>query len=294
MTRSTVDNLSFGRKLLLAAFGISAIAGPVMLGLLSTPRIRAQSLQQTAAPLPTFDVASVKRTRLVARSGGEGESRASIIVTNGNLIIRNCNLRDCIEWAYRVKNYQILGPGWLNTEKYDISAKADGLVPEDQLRLMFQRLLAERFHLVLHHEPRPSPVYALLVGRNGPKMHESEADSSSVKFAPPGLRLIFQKEPLSQLADTLSTLAFMDRPVVDMTGRGGIYDFTLDLRELMESGKSPMAVTVDQKGSGDLTGAVGPSIFTVLGEQLGLRLEPRKAPLDVLIVDGAMRTPTEN
>jgi uncharacterized protein (TIGR03435 family) len=283
MTQTTVDKLSFGRKLLLAAFGISAIAGPVMFGLSSTPRIGAQSLQQTVAPLPTFDVASVKRTRLTASSGSEDESRASITVTKGSLIIRNYNLRDCIEWAYRLKNYQILGPAWLNTEKYDISAKADGPVPEDQMRLMFQRLLAERFHLVLHREQRPSPVYALLVGRNGPKMHESEAESSSVKLAPPGLRLVFQKEPLSQLADTLSTLAFMDRPVVDMTGRDGVYDFTLDLRELMESAKSPIAVTV-----------VGPSIFTVLGEQLGLRLEPRKAPLDVLIVDGAMRTPTEN
>jgi uncharacterized protein (TIGR03435 family) len=139
-----------------------------------------------------------------------------------------------------------------------------------------------------------SPVYALVVGKSGPKLRESNADSSSVKLAPPGLRFVFQKEPMSQLADTLSTLVFVDRPIVDMTGRNAVYDFTLDLRELTGSGRSSAQESAGYPGDGAAAGVSGASIFTILREQLGLTLEPRKAPLDVLVVDHAERMPTEN
>jgi uncharacterized protein (TIGR03435 family) len=157
--------------------------------------------------------------------------------------------------------------------------------------------LADRFKLEIQRQKKVFPVYALIVAHGGAKLHTSEADVAKVGFAPPGLRLAFQKEPIWQLADTLSTLAFMDRPVIDMTGMSGQYDFMLDLTQVYRTDRQqPSAFRADSAdtGSGVSTETSASSVFTVIQEQLGLKLEPRKVPLDVLVVQHVERVPTDN
>src|SRR5581483_10438235 len=112
-----------------------------------------------------FEVASV-RPSPVANSGGEGARRESIQADPGALSMRNVSLSSSIQWAYDVRPYQISGPDWLRDQRYDIAAKADHPVKTEQLRLMLQTLLADRFQLALHHHTRDLPAFVLLVGKN--------------------------------------------------------------------------------------------------------------------------------
>ena len=220
--------------------------------------------------------------------------------------------------AYRVNDYQVLGPDWLATENFDIAAKLPDGATRAQLPEMIQSLLADRFKLVLHRDKKEFPVYALVVAKNGPKLKESPPDSGAE--ASPGAkgtvdinvtagrgggvidlgngssigygrdRLEAKKVTLSALAGAVERL--LDRPVVDMTGIGGTYDFSLayswdELRSLVRSTSG---------GARELPANAadpGDSIFTSLAA-FGLKLEPRKAPIEVVVVDRIERTPTEN
>ena len=144
---------------------------------------------------------------------------------------------------------------------------------------MLRALLADRFRLEFHRDRKEAAVYALLPGRVSPRLQESREDTpNSMNLIRPGLRLAFRHESMAQLADMLSTLIVIGRPVLDQTGIGGFYDFTLDLRELRpEDAAEP-----------------GPSASSVISEQLGLRLEARRAPLDVLVIERAERVPIAN
>lgn len=227
---------------------------------------------------PAFDVASIKPAAL-ARVGGEGSLKESIQISPLSLTMRNISLGYCMEWAYRVKEYQISGASWTGSERYDIFARTGSPAGEGRLRLMLQTLLAERFHLVFHRDRKELPVYALLPGKDKPRLQESQPDTpNSMTLIRPGLRLTFRHESLSQLADWLSGLLVIDRPVLDETGIQGFYDFPLDLREL----RLPDAAEP------------GPSPSSALSEQLGLRLEARKAALEVLVIDHAERIPIAN
>lgn len=225
-----------------------------------------------------FDVASIKAAAL-ARAGGEGSLKESLEVSPLSLTMRNVSLSYCMEWAYRVKDYQISGASWIGSERWDIFARTGSPIAEEQLRLMLRTLLADRFHLVFHRDRKELPVYALLKGKSEPRLRESPAGSpSSMTLVRPGLRLAFRYKSMSNLADTLSTLLVIGRPVLDETGIDGFYDFTLDLRELrLPDAPEP-----------------GPSPSSVLSEQLGLRLESRKAPLEICVIDHAERIPIAN
>src|SRR5260370_32828399 len=100
---------------------------------------------------PAFEVASVKPS-LIGRAGGEGSRREKVDHTPGSITMRNASMKSCIQWAYDVKSFQVTGPGWLETERYDVAAKAADPAPEAQLRLMLQTLLADRFKVTLHRE----------------------------------------------------------------------------------------------------------------------------------------------
>ena len=273
MTHRIPMKLDFGRKLLLIAAALAAVAGPIAIGLASAPRSDAQQQQPVAGRL-AFDVASVKPSQ-IARAGGEGSRRERIDRSPGSLTMRNVSISFCIQWAYSVKFYQISGPRWLVDERYDIVAKASGSHDDGQLRLMLQTLLADRFKLKLHREKKELPVYALVVGKDGPKLRPSTADGDSDMQVAAG-SFVFQRTSMQDLADRLSDLVGVDRPVIDETGIKGVFDVTL---------KSAARAALE----GD-----GPSIFTSLREQLGLRLEPRKGRLEILVVDFADKVPTEN
>ena len=236
-----------------------------------------------AFPQARFDVASVKPSKLT----GEGRNRENVTANPGTLTMHNVSLRSALQWAYRMKEYQVSGPTWIGDERFDISAKAADPVGEPQLRGMLQNLLEERFKLAVHHEKKDLPYYVLLVAKNGPKLTPGKADGKSV-LLPKGTGLAAQDTSLGEVADLLTMIATrMNLPyVVDMTGLKGRYNFSVDGSELLRS-------ISDGKVAPD-PAAMMVGVSEILQEQLGLKAELRKGPTDVLIVDRAEKLPTEN
>lgn len=220
---------------------------------------------------PTFEVASIRRDVSGGNGGGTRLSRGGIFTAT------NSTLQALIRYGYGVKDYQIQGPGWMGTERYDIEAKAGSERSAQEVQLMLQNLLADRFGMKIRRDVRQMPVYALVVARDGPKLRESKpADSSSMSSS--NHSLMANKITLPVLSSILS--GQMDRPVLDQTGLPGTFDITLEW--------TPDAPAVADGPP------PGPSLFTALQEQLGIRLESRTGPVDLLIVDHAERIPTEN
>ena len=220
-----------------------------------------------SADAPTaFEVASVRLNR-----SDSGSSRFSS--NKGSVRSTNVSLRDFIKWAYGVKDYQVMGPDWLASQKFDIVAKAEAPVSDKQLMAMLQALLAERFKLAIHHETKERAVYELVVGKNGSRLHEVEAGPQHSTGGRGSLSA--QKMSMSQLADSLSRTVSL--PVLNMTGIKGVFD--IELKWAPDDGRD---------------NANGPSIFTALQEHLGLKLEQRKGPMEIIVVDHAQKNPTEN
>ena len=284
---------------------------------------------------PEFEVASVKpavldpggRIRVMMR-GGPGSPDPGQVTYSG------VSLKDLLTNAYGVKPFQITGPGWLDSERYDIAAKIPEGTTKEQFKLMLQNLLAERFHMTLHHETKDLPLYELVVAKNGPKMEPSAEDpsvDSKAPIAPPApgkdgfpqlpagrkgafmmrmpgrMRIAASVQTTSALADMLGNQ--VGSPVVDKTGLTGTYDYTLEFAP--EPGQGPFAglpppppPAGDAGAPGGLAGGQlpgnsanqgdAPSLFTAIQEQLGLRLEKKKGPLDTLVIDRADKVPTEN
>jgi uncharacterized protein (TIGR03435 family) len=224
-------------------------------------------------PKPTFEAASIK----VAKSGDPSDDREDIRASPGALTMRRVSLRSCIQWAYRVNGFQISGPGWLGSDRFDITAKVASPAKDDQLRLMLQLLLAERFKLALHSDQKEQQVYILTVSKGGPKFHESKGEGSS-SMAPGRFGFTAQRTSMSQLAEYLAIP--MRRPVLDRTGLTDRYDFAVDLTPYTTGNSQPQ----------DMTGMV----LTAVQDQLGLRLESQKGPIPFLVIDHAVRVPTEN
>jgi len=241
-----------------------------------------------APSTPAFDVASVKPSEL-ARMGGEGARRDKIQTTPGSLTMTNVTMTVAIQWAYHIKPFQVSGPSWLTEERYDILAKSGDTASDDRLRLMLQTLLADRFHLAVHHETREIPVYALVVGKSGAKFQKSGTDGDlEVKPGRGGKMAIeLHSVSMAQFTDFLSTSP-LQRPVLDETGLPGKYDLALDLMPYLNpDGDAKPAGPV---GLGDMAGIIA----TAIQEELGLKLESRKSPADILVVDRAEKLPSGN
>jgi uncharacterized protein (TIGR03435 family) len=129
------------------------------------------------ADIPAFDVASVK----VRQPGAAGERRGrqNIQVSPGTVTMQGVNLKTAIRWAWHVSEFQVTGPDWLDSERYEIAAKAAAPAPEEQLRLMMRALLQERFKLALHRQTKELSVFVLTVGKNGLKVQESKSEGES-------------------------------------------------------------------------------------------------------------------
>jgi uncharacterized protein (TIGR03435 family) len=228
---------------------------------------------------PAFEVASIKPNK----SGG---GMSSVRITPGQVFMENVSLRKCIALAYNVSENQdsaVAGPDWIRSEVYDIIAKFPPETPleqvrPEQVRMMLQELLADRFKLRLHRESKEVPVYALMVGKTGAKLQESASGTPS-GFSMGSGHIEGRAASMAALADRLSNASFqLGRPVLDRTGLKGAYDFTLDW-------------TPDGAQEADAT---GPSLFTAVQEKLGLRLEAQRGLAEVLVIDSMARKPTEN
>ncbi|HEY3840173.1 MAG TPA: TIGR03435 family protein [Bryobacteraceae bacterium] len=229
---------------------------------------------------PAFEVASI-RVHSFASADRVGPPIAGNRFTSGG------NLKQLIIYAWDLKVYQLFGgPAWVanpstDTDYYDIKAKAEGDEPltESRARQLMQTLLADRFQLRLHRESKEMPVYALVVGKAGPKFKDSAPDSTTGMRASVSVTTVtstFKKSQMSSLVRVLSGAA--DRPVLDQTGLTGFYDYKI------EFAGDPAAAAAESSAA---------SLFTAVQEQLGLKLEPRKAPIEILVIDHAER-PSEN
>jgi uncharacterized protein (TIGR03435 family) len=231
------------------------------------------TLPAAAQPLPRFEVASIHRNT-------NGSLNTNINVSDGGrLSIVNGSLKTLIRNAYGILSFQLANePNWIDTEMYDIEAKTatSGKISPDEFKSLLQSLLADRFHLKVHWETRESTVYALLLDKSGPKFTASLVDEKSgmnTRKGPDKATMTGTAEPMKDLASNLGNQ--LGRFAVDKTGLTGTYDFTFSW---------------DPQSTADST---GPSLFTALRDQLGLRLESQKGPVELLVIDNADR-PSEN
>jgi uncharacterized protein (TIGR03435 family) len=240
-------------------------------------------------PPAAFAVASIKPNR-------SSDDRFMLrFLPGGGLTATGVTLKMLIMNAYGVANYQIVGaPSWLGTERWDIEAKSDGPprpFQRDELDAMLQRLLENRFQLKTHRQLKKLPAYALVIAKGGTKLKPAASDS-----ARPQERFGFgsaagSNVPIPDLAWQLSL--GLGRPVLDRTGLKGGYDFTLEWTPA-PGDFSPASIGLPPRAEPPPPADPNrPSIFTALAEQLGLRLQPTKAPVEILTID-RVEEPSKN
>ncbi len=262
--------------------------------------------QPATTPL-TFEVASIKPT-------AETGFRTGIqMQPGGGLRVNGATLKMLLTVAYDVREFQIVGgPSWISSDRYDILAKTSGAGSEtqtndprqitdaqmktvrEQMQQRLQALLAERCQLVIHRETKEQSVYALLVGKNGPKIQpvETKAGGSPPRMMMGRGMVNGQGVELQMLVTVLSNQ--LGRPVLDRTGLTGRYDIKLQWTPDPGQSLTPL-------GGAPPPGAQappppdpnGPSIFTAIQEQLGLRLESQKGPVEMIVID-RVEKPSEN
>jgi uncharacterized protein (TIGR03435 family) len=263
-----------------------------------------------------FEVASIKPA-----ADQTLQVKAGLTVDGSQARFTYFSLRDYVSMAYRVKLYQITGPDWIASQRFDIAAKLPDGADRAQVLEMLQSLLVDRFQLRMHREKKEFPVYTLEVDRGGLKIKEAVQDASEgggqspINIAAGGNasgiganlgggafftfgnnRFEAGKVDMPALTDLLSR--FVDRPILDMTSLQGKYDIALDLspedyQAMLIRAAIASGVILPPQALRALEGASGDSISNSL-QKSGLRLEPRKMPLDVLVIDSIQKTPTEN
>ncbi len=267
----------------------------------------------------SFDVASIKPAAPPSARGGRSMAFSQATQDPGRLTLNNQSLTSLIMRAYRLPRYQVTAPDWMDTVRFDIAAKIPPGSTKEQIDIMLQKLLAERFHLIVHPETKEIASYDLVIGKKGPRLKETDyKEDPSRPEPPPGpikkdangfpvlnspnvvvsMRMVgshgasahmaAKAQPLSVLTNMLSRQ--LRAPVVDKTGLTAKYDFTL---EYAPQGPG-IAPAPSASGEASLPDESGAPIQTAIQEQLGLRLEAKKEPVAMLIVDKADKLPTEN
>jgi uncharacterized protein (TIGR03435 family) len=273
-----------------------------------------QSFQKLA-----FEVASIKP----AQPPPMGKMMVRMDADASMLRYTNVSLRDCIRVAFGVRDYQIEGPDWLGGDRFDMVAKLPAGSSKDQIPDMLQSLLEGRFGLKLRRATKEHAIYALVAAKGGAKLKPAEfqtaeapsgrtgnpKDQMFIMMSPEGAHLKAPSSTLANLAEMLSH--FTERPVVDMTHIQGQYDFDLvfspeNMRDMMKTPMGPMPVPPSEAGKREPQG--GPeqrpdmpadspdnagTIFDAV-QHYGLKLEPRRAPLEILVIEHVNKMPNEN
>jgi uncharacterized protein (TIGR03435 family) len=245
-------------------------------------------VKMAADAKPAFEVATIKPSD-PARPGQIVTLRGAEVITT------NTTVHDLINLAYWLHPKQLTGgPAWTESDKYDLTGKPDapGQPSVDQMKLMIQKLLADRFQLKFHSEKRELSVYAVRIAKTAAKIVRSQDDPKGLPGfffgrAASGTTLTFRNSPMSQVTAILQN--FLDRPVVDQSGLSEKYDFTvtftLDPAQAARLGGPPIPAADNPDAA--------PDVFTAFQQQLGLKLESTKAPVNVLVVDHVEK-PSEN
>jgi uncharacterized protein (TIGR03435 family) len=269
------------RQLVCALLCTAAV--PLIYGALHAPQALARSPQTTAASLPSFEVAAIRP------NPGPWHVLEEYSSSGPRLTLEAYTIAELIEEAYDLKDYQVTlaephARPMMYDAFYNIAAKAegDGTPTKDEFRQMLQTLLGQRFNLKFHRETKEMPVYALVVGKNGPKFKESAPDAAfSGYFGVNGRNqnMTLVKVTMEFLADHISGNFGMDRPILNETGLTGTYDIKFE------------ATPEFRIARGSEPGAI--SVFTAVQEQLGLKLQPTKGPVKILVIDHVEK-PSEN
>jgi uncharacterized protein (TIGR03435 family) len=302
--------------------------------LLASGTVWAQS-----TPAPTFDVASVRPAAPIQQQIASGQLRVGATITDGRVDLRSVSLADLVAMAYRIKPFQLSGPEWIRTERYDLQATLPPGANKEQVPEMLQTLLTGRFKLRIRREEREHSVYALVqaadghalkpsvtsaaqpanpsdgastldvggqqvhVTSDGRSMSATGPDGASVRAtrsSDGAMQMMLGNITLARLADTLTT--FVDRPVIDATGLEGGYDVSLQLRQedvmaAVQNAARQAGLTLPvlpgAAAPGQAADPTGSSIFSSV-EQLGLRLEPRRMPMETIVVESADKVPIAN
>jgi uncharacterized protein (TIGR03435 family) len=324
----------------------------VCLGLLVATAGMAQTAPAGGETLE-FEVASIKPFVPPAPQGGRmmafGGVRGGPGTDDpGHVTANGVTLKNLLMRAYNVKSYQITGPAWIDSERYAISAKVPAEATKEQVLVMWQTLLAQRFQLKFHRETKELPVFEVVVAKGGPKLKESTPEPEVPKeqpAKPPDAPNIARRMSLGadgcpaaqggrggtmmmmmpgrfRMCATNCTMEMLvnfltgqvSRPIFDKTGLTGKYDFRL---EFAPDGNNNMGMLMPPPGGGAMAGAASggpppdggggigpmgppqnqepaPPIATAFQNQLGLKLEPKKAPVEILIIDAGEKTPVEN
>jgi uncharacterized protein (TIGR03435 family) len=232
-----------------------------------------------------FDVATIKP------SAPEATGTQFFFNKGGGFTATNISVRDLLQQGYDVRGFQITGePAWARTEKWDISAKVEGLPPMTdiaQLRPLLRALLADRFQLKVHSATKEMPLFSLVVAKAGPKLTANSGKPGPRVGVSAG-RITTTKVSLSDFIGLLSRM--VGRPVIDRTGLTGVYDITLIWSPDARAKVHPPGAEPDTAALEDPS---GPSIFTAIQEQLGLRLESTKGLAEMLVID-AVEKPSAN
>lgn len=292
VTESLPDKLIRCRKIMLGACGAALSIGLLMFGFVEAHGDATRPQQMAGRPALSFEVASIKVSDCKC-------GRLSIGFHSDQFGTVGTTLKSLIDYAYDLQSPQVLGgPSWVDSIKYDINAKIDDSearqkIPAeqqtDQVRWMLQSLLADRFQLRVSHKEKKAPVYALVVSRNGPKLTPWTDPRQK------GARIQGRQGDISASDASISFLIrflsqqpeFASYMITDETGLKGTYGFRLRWvpERLAQSssetndGRSPEQVDTD------LPDSAGPSLVVAIQKQLGLKLESRKVPLDVLVID---------
>ncbi len=231
------------------------------------------SLSTTGAAQATFSVASIRPSAEAVKFENDGETR----LLPGAVNMRDVTIETCIKWAYGVQRAQVSGPRLLTSERYDIVAKVDGAATDEEMKAMMQTLLSERFKLVFHREKKELRSFALVATKSGAKLKQAASDE--VPFRQNSrMGTVARATTMQQFADFLA--GPVEKPVVDKTGLAGRWDFAFDFTKYM---------TDEPKGLDDFLLVLNE---TLQGE-LGLKLEPEKDVVDVMVVD-RVEKPTAN
>ncbi len=269
------------------------------------------------SPRPEFEVATIRPSA----QDPQYAVTAGVHIDGAQARCVSLTLKDYIGIAYRVKLYQISGPDWIGSDRFDISATLPAGTPMSEFPEMMRRLIEERFQMKMHREKKDFPVYVLEVGKGGLKMQESAPDPNAADAKAPltvtgsgsaqgisvnlgrGSSYTFANNKFEAKRLNMTALAgnlerFVDRPIVDMTDLKGSYDFALDVTEedyraMLIRAAVTAGVSLPPQALRLLDGASLPSLFDAM-QKLGLKMDARKAPLDVVVIDEARKTPTDN
>jgi bla regulator protein blaR1 len=305
MSGRPIGSMPWWKTSIMAAAGTAAIGGPIAVGLSIGPLVRAQ-VQQAPGDRPSFEVASVKPNT----SAGPNQIRVGM-PGNGRFNINNMPLAELIRFAYELQPFQLTGgPDWINSQRFDVTATTGGQSGPPLVRQMLQSLLAERFNLAVHTETRDMAIYEMVLARGdrrlGEKMRVAGPDCAPLTMPPgmpppppppagaargtlppgaPGCPTVFgngflsaRRTSMEQLARNLSRT--VRRIVVDKTGMSGFYD--MDLEFMPDGPLPPQAPGAPQFPNPNPD---APSIYTALQEQLGLKLESARGPVETMVID---------